>query len=125
MKTNYLTQKKEQEIHWDQRDQRDPKVQTDSNQLLEDDERILHSETLESSGCTIFELASPIFLIFGFPFYAVGGFIAVTAYLSDKNLEEIVQAILWPAGLLAVVAVFSLLMAVVMQKAYRLARARL
>jgi hypothetical protein len=102
MKTNQLTQKKEQQAQKDL---------TDSNQHLEDDEEILYSESVENTGDTLVGIATTLFLIFGFPFYVIIGFTALASFLTEKTWIEFGQEVTWPAGILLAVAGISIVLA--------------
>ena len=113
MKTKQTTQRKEQQEQEIQKDH------TDSNRHLEDDEKIFYSESVENSGDSLAGIATTLFLIFGFPFYTVIGFTALTAYLSERSLNEFGQEIMWPAVILLVVAGASIALAMVCKAFYR------
>jgi hypothetical protein len=104
MKTNQTTARKVQQneqIHKDR---------TDSNRHLENDERILYPESVENPADSLVGIATTLFLIFGSPFYIIIGFTALTAYLSERSLNEFGQAVMWPAEILLVMAVMSLVL---------------
>ncbi|MBA3992691.1 MAG: hypothetical protein C0469_04130 [Cyanobacteria bacterium DS2.3.42] len=110
MKTNQLTLGKEQETQKDH---------TDSNQHLEDDEKILYSETVENTGDSLVGIATTLFLIFGFPFYIIIGFTALTAYLSERTWSEFGQEITCPAGILLAIVGISIVLALAFKAAAR------
>ncbi len=113
MKTNQLTQEKEQNGRQKQKDH------IDSNQHLENDEKILYSESVENTGVTLVGIATTLFITFGFPFYIIIGFTALTAYLSERTWSEFGQEIIWPAGILLSIAVLSIVLAGVFRTFYR------
>ncbi len=113
MKTNQITQREEQQEQEIQKDH------TDSNRHLENDEKILYSESVETSGDSLVGIATTLFLIFGFPFYIVIGFTALTAYLSEKSINEFGQEVMWPAAILLVVAVASIVLGLACKAFYR------
>ncbi len=113
MKTNQTTKKKEQQEKEIQKDQ------TDSNRHLENDEKILYSESVENSADSLVGIATTLFLTFGFPFYIVIGFTALTAYLSERSLSEFGQEAMWPAAILIAVAIMSITLALAFKVAHR------
>ncbi len=116
MKTKKLTQEKEQQRQALQSAQ---KAQSDSTLHLEDDEKILYRESVDTPESSVAGMATTLFAIFGFPFYIIIGFTALTAYLSEKTFAEFTQEITGPLGILAAVAVFSIVLGLALQAAYK------
>lgn len=110
MKTKQLTQRNEQQTQ---------KAHTDSNLHLEDDEKILYSESVEDTRDTLVGIATTLFLIFGFPFYVIIGFTAITSFLTEKTWIEFGQEVTWPAGILLAVAGVSIVLALAFRIAYK------
>lgn len=110
MKTNQPTQRKEQQTQ-----QEHP----DSNQQLEDGGTLLYSNSVESTEDSLVGIATSLFLIFGFPFYIIIGFTALTAYLSERTWSEFGQEITCPAGILLAVIGISIVLALAFKAASR------
>ncbi|MCC7530103.1 MAG: hypothetical protein IT342_16380 [Candidatus Melainabacteria bacterium] len=113
MKTNQITERKTQQKQEIQKDR------TDFNQHLENNEKILYSESLKTTEDSLVSIATTLFLICGFPFYLVIGFTALTAYLSERSLSEFGQEVIWPAAILLAVAVISLVLGLACKAFYR------
>lgn len=68
-------------------------------------------KTNEQTHKEVADWATTIFLICGFPFYVIIGFTALMSYLTEKSLNEFLQIVTWPAAMLGLVAIASVLIA--------------
>lgn len=79
----------------------------------ENDEKEPCSNLAEDGNCTVLGIATTLTLTCGFPFILMIGFTALTAFLTEQPLGDFIQQVIWPAGILAAIAILSLTLSLV------------